>query len=66
MKVSRVQLFRGVHNPESLIEQIRAYAAGDGNAGSYLRGSLQYLERFPPNKLIAPLLRKTLNEFGRR
>ncbi len=63
MKTSRVQLFKGVHNPELVIEAIRNLRNGDMNAGSYLRGSIQYLERFPPNPLVVPLLRRALHEF---
>lgn len=63
MNDSTIAVMKGVHNPEALIEQIRAHVAGNGNAGGYLRGSIQYLERKPPNPFVVPLLRKVLHEF---
>jgi len=62
MNTSKIAVMKGVYNPEALAEQICAHVAGTGNAGSYLRGSLQFLERFPPNPFIVPLLRKALHE----
>lgn len=63
MKVSRVQLFEGVHNPDLVVAAVRNLQEGDRDAESYLRGSIQFLERKPPNPFIVPLLRKALHEF---
>lgn len=62
---SRVDPLKGVVNPESLVEQLKNLKAGDIYAKSYIRGALQYLERRPPNKHIAPILRKALEKYGR-
>jgi len=44
----------GVVNPDLLVDHLRK---GDY---SYIRGSLQVLERKPPNPFIVPILKKAL------
>lgn len=54
---------KGVVNPESLVAQLNKLKAGDSNAKSYVRGSLQVLERKPPNPLIVPILRRAMEKY---
>ena len=54
---TRPDPLKGVHQPELLLERIKA---GDT---SYVRGSLQYLERKPPNPFIVPVLKKVLEKY---
>ena len=54
---------QGVYNPESLVEQLRKLKAGDSNARSYIKGSLQWLEKHPPNKHVVPFLKAVLEKF---
>jgi hypothetical protein len=60
---SRIDPMRGVVNPESLVDALRKLKAGDSEAKSYIRGSLQVLERRPPNKFVVPMLRKALEKY---
>jgi hypothetical protein len=62
--MARVDPMKGVVNPESLTTMIKALKAGDPAAKSYIRGSLQVLERRPPNKHIVPILRKALEKYS--
>lgn len=64
MNELRIDPMKGVVNPELLIEQLRKLKAGDSSAKSYIRGSLQVLDRNPPNKLIVPMLRKAMEKYG--
>lgn len=58
----KIDPMKGVVKPETLLENIRAAVAGNAKSMSYIRGSLQYLERNPPNPFVVPLLRKALNK----
>jgi hypothetical protein len=64
MNKQTIDPLKGVHNPDLLVEQLAKLKAGDRNAKNYIRGSIQYLDRFPPNKLIVPILRKALEKFA--
>lgn len=55
---------KGVLNPESLVLELKRLAAGAHDAKSYIRGSLQVLERKPPNPYIVPLLKKALARYS--
>lgn len=59
-----VDPMKGVGKPDEMLKQLRKLKEGDSYAKSYVRGSLQYLERHPPNKLIVPLLRKALEKYA--
>jgi hypothetical protein len=63
MTDSRIDPMKGVVKPELLREQLVKLRDGDANARSYIRGSLQWLEKNPPNKYIAPILKKALERF---
>lgn len=54
---TRKDPLKGVHQPELLLERIKA------RDYSYVRGSLQVLERKPPNPYIVPVLKKALEKF---
>lgn len=58
VKITKIQIFRGVHNTELLIDALRRQDR------SYIRGSLQWLERHPPNKFIVEFLKKAYAHFG--
>lgn len=57
-KATKLQIFRGVHNTDLLVDAIRR------KDRSYIRGALQWLEKHPPNPLIVSFLRKVYLEFG--
>jgi hypothetical protein len=60
----KVNPMAGVVNPDKLAVQLQKLKRGDSFAKSYVRGSLQWLERRPPNKHIVPVLRKALEKYG--
>lgn len=55
--------FEGVLKPDVLREELRKLSKGDWDAKSYIRGSLKYLEKHPPNKYIVPLLKKAMERY---
>lgn len=55
---SKIQIFRGVHNTDLLIDAIRR------KDRSYIRGAHQWLSRHPPNALIVNFLKKVYSQFG--
>lgn len=57
-KVTKLQIFDGVHNTDLLIDAIRQ------KDRSYIRGALQWLERHPPNPIIVIFLKKAYSHFG--
>ena len=61
---STVDPFKGIVKPDVLKAQVRKCLKGDHNARSYVRGSLAYLERKPPNPKIVPVLKLALEKFG--
>ena len=61
---SRVDPLVGVVKPDTLKEQIVLCCRGDANARSYVRGSLAYLAKKPPNPYIVPVLEKALVKFS--
>lgn len=58
MNKSKIDPFAGVVKADVLKEHIRGLINGKRESFSYIRGSLQYLERHPPNKYIVPLLKR--------
>lgn len=52
----RPEPLKGVVKPDILVDRLRK---GDL---SYLRGSLQVLERKPPNPFIVPIIKKRLEQ----
>jgi hypothetical protein len=54
---NRIDPFKGVVNPDTLVAALKRRDT------SYVRGSLQVLERKPPNPFIVPLLKKALERF---
>lgn len=59
---SKIDPMKGVVKPDVLIENMRKMVAGDANARSYCRGSLNYLSRKPPNPYIVPLLQRAMEK----
>lgn len=50
--------FSGVEKPDVLKKHIKRAVGGDRDSLSYINGSIQYLEKFTPNKYIVPVLKR--------
>lgn len=60
---SKIDPMKGVVKPEVLREYLLKLRENSAYARSYIRGSLQYLQRHPPNPHIVPILRHALEKF---
>jgi hypothetical protein len=63
-KDMKIDPFDGVVKKDALKAHMLKLRDGNDSSKSYIRGSLQYLERRPPNPFIVPVLRKTLERYG--